>query len=97
MAVLGYSCTGARRNIGFENCRVNAGNEKGHVLMPKGTTIDLDTVDFNLAYVNAQIQQGTFIWVSNCFTVFVVANISSVVEGICIFDCRFNIYVKFPP
>lgn len=68
MAVLGYSCTGARRNIGFENCRVNAGNEKGHVLMPKGTTIDLDTVDFNLAYVNAQIQQGTFIWVSNCFS-----------------------------
>lgn len=68
MANLGYSCTGTRRHIGFESCIVNAGNEKGHVLVPKGTTIDLDVIDFNLAYVNAQVQQGNFIWVSNCFS-----------------------------
>jgi hypothetical protein len=68
MANLGYSCSGTRRNIGFESCVVNAGNEKGHVLIPKGTTIDLDATPFTLEYVTDQIQQGNFIWISNCFS-----------------------------
>lgn len=66
--LLGYDCQKDKRNIGVESCGVKAGNETGHIRMPKGFTIDLDTVTFDLDYVNDQIQQGNFEFITNCFS-----------------------------
>jgi len=65
---LGYNCAADKRHLGFEVCKVVPGNEKGHVRMPKGTEIDLDSVEFNYAYVMSKVQDGTFEWLSGMFS-----------------------------
>lgn len=65
---LGYSCEENKRHIGYEPCTVNPGNEKGHIRLPKGYEIDLDTVTFDYDYVMSKVQDGTFTWLTGMFS-----------------------------
>jgi len=54
-------CVTSRKNLGLSDCIIQEGRLKGFIIVPKGWAIDLDTDTFNLAYVNEQIQLGTFV------------------------------------
>lgn len=66
---LGLNCQADRRNIGVEACVVKAGQKKGHIQIPKGWSIPIATVTFNKAYINAQIQNGTFKIIGGAYAV----------------------------
>lgn len=64
----GYDCRAAGAHIGFSDCVLDPGNEKGHIRMPIDFTIDLDAVTFDEDYVSARAQDGTFEFVANAFS-----------------------------
>jgi hypothetical protein len=53
-------CNTTRQNLGLPDCILQEGRLTGYVLVPKGWSIPLSS-DFDLAYVNDQVQQGVFI------------------------------------
>lgn len=53
-------CNTTRQNLGLPACILQEGRLTGFTLVPKGWSLPL-TDDFNLAYVNEQIQLGNFI------------------------------------
>ena len=55
------NCLTERKNLGLSDCIIQEGRLTGKILVPKGWSIDLTAGDFDLAYVNSQIQLGTFI------------------------------------
>ena len=54
-------CVNSRKNTGFGDCVLEFGIPKGYILTPKGWSLDLNTNDFDKAYINEQIQAGEFI------------------------------------
>ena len=68
-AILGINCAKDKRHLGVENCRVNPGQKKGHIRVPKGWSFEVKgTVDFDKAYVNNQIHLGIFELVVGAFS-----------------------------
>lgn len=59
--ILGINCAKDKRHLGVENCRVEPGQKKGHIRVPKGWSFQIDgLVDFDDVYVNSQIHLGIF-------------------------------------
>jgi hypothetical protein len=54
-------CSTTRKNLGMPDCIINEGRLVGFVIVPKGWSLNTTTDDFDLAYVNEQIQLGNFV------------------------------------
>jgi hypothetical protein len=61
MITNGYSCTTNRKGTGMENCQPPDGLPVGWFLVPKGWSLNKETDTFDSAYVDEQIQTGSFI------------------------------------
>lgn len=54
-------CLVSRKNLGLSDCIIQEGRLTGFMIVPKGWAINLTTDEFDLAYVNEQIQLGNFV------------------------------------
>lgn len=54
-------CIANRINLGLPDCIIQEGRLTGFIIVPKGWSLDLATEEFNLEYVNEQIQLGNFV------------------------------------
>jgi len=66
--VLGIDCSTNRSNIGVEPCIVKYGKKTGHVQLAKGWSAPI-TDNFNKAYWNNLVQQGTARFIGGAFGV----------------------------